>query len=594
MIFYHFQSNQSYKVRLKKQVRVPLSCIFSMAKSLLIFIIFHIFVSTTVLSSQAGDLSKVALRIKTSDGSISSASFVKYGNKPNITYFLITSYHCILKQKEIEISHNGSQYFNINEFIELNNPLFIDAALDLAVFRCSEKGQKMLIEKLGRIPLKMVKKRPYYLDVRTVGNPELDMIGAKSTAINHPAWTCISEYPRFGMRLPQRLARGNARNTTIMILESLHVLYGYSGGPVVVSQSGFKNPDYEFAGIIQGGIPGEWKSWAIPCENIKKSINSALEKNRFIPYPQQEQEWPEPLFNYEDVYFKQSSSPFYFEVIERIPTVEKAGTTYLKFLPNEVNRISLTLRILGSGKELKAVLSPQEWFEIVKIPPVIFLGSDGGFVSVEWEIKPAQGIVGDKKLKINFYSSKKDQDFSLELKARLSKRPLKNNLYNISFNFISTTDLKKRWAPGLSFYRRINNIFAVGFEIGYQLQRIPISYEVLSGFPKSNIEKTTEDIYYGGLFHFTPNLIKNKNIEPYTGIVIGFPFNSQLRLGLGLKISRLFELGVETRIIYYKSKTPDIIFNNYGDAIEEPKTEHKVIFSLGLKIGLNFKYKVFK
>ena len=580
---------------MRVQTKFKLSSQYSRKKYILILTAFLIFFFATTLHSQINRLSTVALRIRPSDGSISTASFVKYGDATNFTYFIITAYHCIYKQRGIDISYDGAQYFNINEFIDKDNSLFIEPSLDLAVFRCSDAGWHKLINEFFLMPLEIVSDKPYNVDVRAIGNPTLDMAGEQSIALNHPAWACINEYSEFNRRLPSELAYQRAKDTIIMILESLHVTYGYSGGPVVFSESGFRKPDYKLAGIIQGGIPGKLKSWAIPSESINRSIASALEVNSFSSYPPQEQDWPEPCFNYGPLYYTHSNIiSFYCEIIDRTPTVYAEGTSFLDLFVNEVNRISIVLKISGTGNELTAVIQPQEWLMINKTPSIKHLVNNEGIVAFEWEIVPVKEIVGSKEVEVIFYSSRREQDFSLKLKSRLSKRLPKNNLYNLSFNIATSTDLKTRRAGSLSFYRRLNNMYAIGLELGQQFRKVSKSYDVLSGLPKGTIEREIKTTYLGGLLRFSPKIIQSKNIEPYIGIGFGFPLYSQVLLGLDLKIYKYFELGIESRIIYHKSKTYDVIFNYYGDAMEEMKKEYKFLFSLGVKIGINFQYMEIK
>jgi len=197
---------------------------------LLLFSTFQMCLFTLLLNSEADNpLQKVAFRLDTSDGHMSTVSFVRYGSAPKITYFLITTYHSIYRKKkqDIDVAVRGRSC-KISELIDANEPLLIAPDLDLAVFRCSDEGRQKLLDEFKGYPLNLIDNKPRDIDARAVGNTIEEIGGEKTQVVNRPTWACISGYSEVHMKLPGSSYKKGARSVKIMMLESININPGYS------------------------------------------------------------------------------------------------------------------------------------------------------------------------------------------------------------------------------------------------------------------------------------------------------------------------------------------------------------------------------
>lgn len=127
---------------------------------------------------------------------------------------------------------------------------------------------------------------------------------------------------------------------------------------------------------------------------------------------------------------------------------------------------------------------------------------------------------------------------------------------------------------------------SLGVEAGSLTRKLTRTYKTLSGLPETTLDFTITDDYLGGLFKVFPLSIEHLRTFPFIGATFGMPVNSQLVIGSNFRFSRRLTLGVEFRLIYYKSDNFSVDFNEYGDA--EKLLLPKNIFRSALGFNLGF------
>jgi hypothetical protein len=207
---------------------------------------------------------------------------------------LITAYHCLYQFDTVDIDVNelGSPRLKLTDLV--TQSFVCSPALDLCVFEVTQDGDKKFAEH-GRRPAKLTAGLPQAATrVEAVGNPIVIIAGREKTPFCFVSGATVSQSGKFSQRIGADFADGDAQDTVIVLLESLQITYGFSGGPVIRSASNHTRDDREVVGILQGGDPKNGKiSWCIPAEQIIKLIDNANDK--WEAYPPTE--WKQRLFN---------------------------------------------------------------------------------------------------------------------------------------------------------------------------------------------------------------------------------------------------------------------------------------------------------
>jgi S1-C subfamily serine protease len=256
---------------------------------IIVFVVTGIMVSGFAVANE-NDWGACALRLTVDDGQ-ATGTFISLGIPPQ--YFILTAYHAIFERSDIEVASEYGHY-DISELIESHAPYFADPAMDLAVFRVSPAGVRHLQNDLRRTAFPLADVCAKGALARVTGNPKIVIGESVSTPINDLSLAGVKNCMILNNFLDNSYAEGDARWTTLLVLESLKVSPGYSGGPVVVKGKSGKEADRVVAGIIQGGAAGEFISWAISAPEIVPKINKALSGGKFSEFPPPQ--WPAQLF----------------------------------------------------------------------------------------------------------------------------------------------------------------------------------------------------------------------------------------------------------------------------------------------------------
>ena len=137
--------------------------------------------------------------------------------------------------------------------------------------------------------------------------------------------------------------------------------------------------------------------------------------------------------------------------------------------------------------------------------------------------------------------------------------------------------------------------FSFGIDYGLFSQSSSISYATLLGLPEITLDnfncpsEATDSFYdYLGVSTRYFPFRYDKDFVPFLGLMLAFPFNAQLVLGLQFTNLGPVVLWFEFRRMYYKYNFCDIKFNTYGNAFENQRTEYIQNNSFCILIGFNF------
>jgi hypothetical protein len=211
--------------------------------------------------------------------------------------FLVTAYHAVYKSASLELvfDKEGSLRDPIWDYVERRFVCMREG--DLAVFRLTDQGRKLLEEKRGRRPVTIDPQHaPLGARVLTVGNPTItffkgDILEHEANPLNYVAEGTVSNVDQLKVILGDKASAPEAQDIELILLGSRQVVEGFSGGPVIISDNG----PPRLIGMIQGGDPTDPdRSWAIPSHIIRDTVQQFENAIDYPPDP-----WPTPFVNNE-------------------------------------------------------------------------------------------------------------------------------------------------------------------------------------------------------------------------------------------------------------------------------------------------------
>src|SRR5579864_3636552 len=174
---------------------------------------------------------------------VGTVTYVKY----QTAGYIITAYHNVYKTSSLWLVFDESSVNRISilDFVEPMAEL--DPTHDIAVFRCTPDGEQRLQGRwkelnLNLRPVVLKSQSPGYNGTRViaVGNPIVSILRHDVMPLNYIAGGTVSEYNELGKRLPRFANDPVMSKVNLLFLEGLEVTHGFSGGPVLFSQSQFR------------------------------------------------------------------------------------------------------------------------------------------------------------------------------------------------------------------------------------------------------------------------------------------------------------------------------------------------------------------
>lgn len=358
------------------------------------------------------DVTTSALRLKA--GRLTgTAVFARH--VPSKSHYIITAYHNIYKTTAVSIAvdENSSFLLPLGDFVE---PLaLLDPANDLAVFRCTEEGTRRLEGSwkgfdLNRRAVDMVAdmKVPKGARVIAVGNPRIKLLGSTQTPLNLAAGASVREYALLSKRSKNVVVDQSATATEVLFLEDLAVEHGFSGGPVLYSESNLgQDEPVLLAGIVDGGgvgVDDSNISWAIPAAAIAQSIGSG----EFLPFPPAT--WRSlaiggPLTSGADDSF--------LSIVQIVPNEARGDTTIVPLAGGRPTSLEMQLRVSGPYRQLAAILKLPASMEVLTAPIPVTLDAEGLF-TFRWKILAAHNV-GKQNARVEFRTERNELAFELPL-----------------------------------------------------------------------------------------------------------------------------------------------------------------------------------
>lgn len=238
-------------------------------------ILTFLLVPPSISAAEPTDCSVRLLTTKSEGGrvSVGTGSYV-YLNVRG-PRFIVTAYHCVRDNKAITIEANekGALQYQLNNLVE---PTFLCVpALDICVFKVTQHGEKTLAE-CGRRAAKLSDQElTSATHVVAVGNPVVVLTGSEKYPFGWVSGATVTQKGSFGQRIGDTLAEGEAKETSVVLLESLQITFGFSGGPILRSATNFLKDDREVVGVLLGGDPRNGKiSWCVPSHEVIKCVSA--------------------------------------------------------------------------------------------------------------------------------------------------------------------------------------------------------------------------------------------------------------------------------------------------------------------------------
>lgn len=314
--------------------------------------------------SASGQAAKSALVLNT-PGQRATATLIEHND---FTY-VVTAYHACANAKALSV---GSLHPAQLDFKDIGERIALFPSVDLAVIRCTPAGIKR-IKALGRRALRLDTRNPPIsaISVDVVGNPT----GNYMDRVNHPAWAYAAEYAAAFKRIPNLSTESPGYRTKILVLASIHVSWGFSGGPVCCGTG----QDQRLVGIVQGGIPRTFTSWAIPALAVQRCIDRYEEEKRVWPI----QDWP-PLGFPKNSYSAQT----YCECVSLHPSEFGSTDVGLDLRLGVEQRVRALFHLgLPGANTVGLRIKPDSWFRVLSPPdPPKPIKQGGNLVSFGWTV----------------------------------------------------------------------------------------------------------------------------------------------------------------------------------------------------------------
>lgn len=221
----------------------------------------------------------IQLRLNSHDagyGGSGTGTLVRHGNG----YYLVTAYHNLERADKIGLGLDYDALFSIDtfhpRFMAVRNADFIVAKFLDDKLRQDKKDRFRKL--FHNRATETVVNPPPGLSLAAVGNPVFSYESYRSIQHNIVYGGMVAEYVK------PNIVTGAIEyiNAEMMVLESLSVMPGFSGGPLLLVRDGIAR-DGDVAGIVVGGDPRSVVSpgrfvFAVPPVDIEKAI-LALDDN---------------------------------------------------------------------------------------------------------------------------------------------------------------------------------------------------------------------------------------------------------------------------------------------------------------------------
>jgi len=230
-----------------------------------------------------------ALRVKA--GSRVSTAVLASDSARGAVVILMT-YHGVYKQGAAQFIGAQSQVgVGLTELLELGSAVTFVPSADLVIIKLEKTAQSKISDETGRIPLPLCVGFQAGAPAVVVGNPIIAPAGSPVAMWNTSFFSSVSGCRPAESYLPIDSMEPCARATRLLLLESMHVRPGASGGPVVQEINGSQC----IIGLIEGGAPAANWSWAIAMETIDKALGKSIEVFPCPSFPPAA--WPPPCFH---------------------------------------------------------------------------------------------------------------------------------------------------------------------------------------------------------------------------------------------------------------------------------------------------------
>ncbi|QDT07494.1 hypothetical protein K227x_59210 [Rubripirellula lacrimiformis] len=301
--------------------------------------------------------------------------------------YLVTAYHVAYKAKQLALGHfDGKEHEDLQNFVQ--SSFWCKPEVDLCIFKCKPDQLDRLTEQTGDFRARVfdIATPKKGMPVRVAGNPRITLFQDqpyKRTSYEPPnivSMATIAELSTAGERLDELVVPA-ASNTTLVMLGSFDIVYGYSGGPIV---SGEKN----VVGVLVGGDPDKGiVTWGIPLSYFGQVIDQGvkLELSNTLA-------WPGKAFA-ADAYGSDSS-----ELVLRFPIEHSAPEE--RFLEG-VAWVSSSVRLSESGRlDGIVTVGTDEFLKGFHGEVIVFLMDDAGNVLWTTEKEHRYGVpVGISKVR---------------------------------------------------------------------------------------------------------------------------------------------------------------------------------------------------
>ena len=213
-------------------------------------------------------------------------------------WLLITAYHVLYgtTSATLVVDATASTSVPIKDIV--TNRCHFDLTNDIIVLECTSAGRQLLRSlPHPRYPITLGRGRiAAGAPVATIGSPNVRILGKERTFWNLAVHSTLTAYSKRGDVL-DRLFHSLAPEQEILLLESLQVTSGFSGGPIVYSASNFHEDDSQLAGMVQGGDPtqnGLW-CWAVPAFAVFNAVQDYSSGRMGLTFPPER--WDAPLIS---------------------------------------------------------------------------------------------------------------------------------------------------------------------------------------------------------------------------------------------------------------------------------------------------------
>jgi HEAT repeat protein len=332
--------------------------------------------------------------------------------------YIITAYHNVYQTSGLWLvfDEGSVNRIPIQDFVEPNAEL--DAVHDVAIFRCTPEGGQRLEGAWKGLDLN---RRPVELQLRAqgyngrhviaVGNPRLSLLNNQITPLNYIAGGTVSEYSELGKRMPHFVDDAVMSKVPLLFLEGVQVTHGFSGGPILFSQTQFLQDDAELVGMVEGGDSGHGNihSWAVPASAILGGLTDTSAYKTFPPAT-----W-DPI-RLSETTFASVDSPF-VTILQVVPWNTAGDNNSIPLQINKPNAVSITFRAAGSYSQLAASLRAPDGVQILSAPGVAHV-NESGLLQFTWSLKPSMDAK-DGVASIDFLTEGGQYSFRLPLNIRM-------------------------------------------------------------------------------------------------------------------------------------------------------------------------------